>query len=87
MGCVLQIGLVVQGPICKTPKGFCQVWAGPFEKKRPGSLERPRSILRRIYRASWSPAKMSFLCVPPGTNSVPMTTVMTAITMAYQRPE
>ena len=34
-----------------------------------------------------SPAKMSFLWVPPGTNSVPMTTVMTAITMAYHKPE
>ena len=34
-----------------------------------------------------SPAKMSFLWVPPGTNSVPTTTVMTAITIAYHRPE
>lgn len=42
---------------------------------------------RKDYFLSISPAKMSFLCVPFGTNKVPITTVITAIMMAYHRPE
>ena len=58
---------------------------GRIAKKAGPRTRRPRSGIL-IYR-SLSPANISFLWVPPGTNSVPTTTVMTAITIAYHKPE
>ena len=60
---------------------FGRLMTGPESQLKPRPGHRVGS-----YRAE-SPAKMSFLWVPPGTNSVPITTVITAITIAYHKPE
>ena len=62
--------------------------ARPFpDACRAEASTRPRPGLSTCAYLALSPAKMSFLWVPPGTNSTPTITVMTAITMAYHRPE
>ena len=81
------IGIVVNAVIVAV---FWLAWQAisrdkTFLKRKRAGKPRPAAYLVWFQRRM-SSAKMSFLCVPPGTKMEPITTVMTAITIAYQRP-